>query len=706
MPEISKPTSLNTIWAVAGDKIKFSDDKIQQGYIAEIPTAQGFNWLENRQDQFNAHVNQHGIPVWDAFTEYQAGKSYTQGSDGEVYFSKVTSLNQDPVADTSNTYWDLAFVTVNGNAGGKRYIGFEVFSSNFNAVPNHKYYLNAPLTVQFPVSADVGDAIVIAKNPLTTVTVNVNGSSLPVRDVSESTYIYTISGWVDVSLGNGAGDSVSLSGLTIVTQGSTATYTITDYNSFSVYSVASSVGTISRTNETVTLVVPNPTTAPQITLTVTRDGSPSYFVVAVGAQSVVTPTLLYPSAAQNNVELSPTLAATPFATAPAGQDTHQSSQWQIATDAGFTTIVFDSGTTTSNKTNISVTAGVLATGTTYYARVRYTGAIIGTSAWSVVNTFTTTTQYVVTPTVSVTGGPDNVGETPTISTGPFAVFGGTDTHVSTDWQVVKVSDSSVVWQSLGNTSNKTSINLPASLLLESTEYKARARHSGSSLGSSGWGEYTFVTKAQFFTFTPANAGQPYGGGYYAGKVVVSGTTYALVVAPKTQGGQSGGGVVLKTTATSTAGTGSINDGVGNTNAMIATSISAHPAAAFCDALVINGYNDWYLPSKDELEICYRYLKPTTETNFTGSGVNNSAVPTTPDPYTPTNPLQSPVTAFKLGGAEALDSFAYWTSTETTAETQWIQVFNSAGGYGTQGQQYGTAKNASSIITRAVRRVAI
>src|SRR5690554_8150794 len=78
MPQISKPNSLNKIWAAGGDRATPLDGKISSGWQIEIPPRQWFNWLDNRQDQAIAHFNQHGIPVWDDQTEYQAGKSYVQ----------------------------------------------------------------------------------------------------------------------------------------------------------------------------------------------------------------------------------------------------------------------------------------------------------------------------------------------------------------------------------------------------------------------------------------------------------------------------------------------------------------------------------------------------------------------------------------------------------------------------------------------------
>lgn len=488
---------------------------------------------------------------------------------------------------------------------------------------------------------------------------------------------------------------VSLEGDVIVFQGSTNTYTITDFNSFSEYSVSSDYGTASVAGDVITLVVPTPATQNQIKLTVLKDSKSSIFTVAVGAAVVNTPSITSPVNGATGVALQPTIEASAFTTTPPAQGVHQSSQWQVATSADFLNIAYDSGVDTVNKTSITVPSP-LSLNTQHWVRVRYTSSTIGVSEWSSAASFTTTNQYVVQPTVSVTDGPNNVGETPTISTSAFSVVGGSDTHASTDWQIVKVSDSSVVWQSLGSTSNKTSVVVPAGVLLESQQYIARARHNGTTVGSSAWGEYSFTTKAEFFTFDPSSVGLPYGGGYYAGKIVTGGVTYALIVAPKAQGGENSS-LTWKTSQTSTTGTTSINDGVANTNAMISAGASAHPAANFCNNLSINGYDDWYLPAKDELEILYRYLKPTTSANNTSSGANTSSVPTTGS-YTSGSPAQTSVTIFRTGNSEAFISNYHWSSTEYSSKYGWFQDFS-------DGNQFGYFKS-SAYYVRGVRRIAI
>src|SRR5690554_4414518 len=106
MMSFSKP-DVNNIWAENGATISPSLAKISQGWIAEIPDFEFENWIQQRQDQFNAHVNQFGIPVWDSVTEYVAGKSYVQGNDGEIYKAITTNTNKEPTTNTLD--WKKAF---------------------------------------------------------------------------------------------------------------------------------------------------------------------------------------------------------------------------------------------------------------------------------------------------------------------------------------------------------------------------------------------------------------------------------------------------------------------------------------------------------------------------------------------------------------------------------------------------------------------
>ena len=112
MAEILKPTNLSLTWASGGDILDPGDTKYATGWQVEIPPRQWFNYLDNRQDTAIAHINQHGVAVWDATTEYQANKSYVQGpTNGTIYRCVQTHTNQNPETDLTNTYWIIAFAS-------------------------------------------------------------------------------------------------------------------------------------------------------------------------------------------------------------------------------------------------------------------------------------------------------------------------------------------------------------------------------------------------------------------------------------------------------------------------------------------------------------------------------------------------------------------------------------------------------------------
>lgn len=491
----------------------------------------------------------------------------------------------------------------------------------------------------------------------------------------------------------GSGEAVSLIGPTNVVAGTNNTYTITDYDDFSTYSVSVNIGTASIADEVITLSVPGGATG-SVVMTVRRNTSTRIFQVAIGASAVATPSIISPINGATNIPTSVTLQATSFATIPAGIDTQLNSQWQIARDAGFSDIV-DGGIVTSG--NMSVfSASNLPRNTQLYARVRYEGNVLGVSAYSNTITFATTNQQINRPTVSIVGSNVDVNENPTFNSSAFsATPAGSDTHVASTWVIRRATDDSVVWQLNNSSSNRTSVTVPMGVLSTSTQYTIEVQHIGG-FGSSMFSEkLTFTTSS---TFVPDVPGGPFGGGYYAGRIRVGTQDYALVVAPKSLGGEAPGTIAWKTSNTTTTGTSSVNDGVTNTNAMMAAGPSNHPAANFCRGLTIGGYSDWYLPAKDELEILYRNFKPTTQANNTNYGANSSSVPPQGN-YTSGNPAQTSIALFKEGGAEAFTTANYyWSSTEYNSSDGWFQGF----GYGYQSASLKT----SARFVRAVRRVPI
>lgn len=187
-----------------------------------------------------------------------------------------------------------------------------------------------------------------------------------------------------------------------------------------------------------------------------------------------------------------------------------------------------------------------------------------------------------------------------------------------------------------------------------------------------------------------------GGGFYAGRIVIEGQHYAIIVAPKAEGQQDDMCLLDDSIDLPTAS--SWNDGLGNTKALAE---SGSELAQWALGLRIGGFDDWYLPSVDELEILYRNLKPTTEENYVynRSGLNLSAIEPT-RPYTLTDPAQTQAALFKEGGSEAFTDRWYWSSTKHASYSgcAWLQDFSS----GNQDYYY----VCSGYRARAVRRLPI
>lgn len=195
---------------------------------------------------------------------------------------------------------------------------------------------------------------------------------------------------------------------------------------------------------------------------------------------------------------------------------------------------------------------------------------------------------------------------------------------------------------------------------------------------------------------PANIGDAYGGGYFAGQINVSGTKYNLVVAPKASGEST-----ARTWGVNgvTTGQTSVINGPTNT-AVLAALGSNYQAALFCTGLSIGGYTDWYLPATNEIEVLYYFLKPNTQTNNTSFGSNANAV--SPEPisttYTSGDPAQTSANGFKVGQTNAFEptNDVYWTSTEYDSTRAFRQYFD-------QGVQNFASKENNRYV-RAVRRV--
>jgi hypothetical protein len=220
---------------------------------------------------------------------------------------------------------------------------------------------------------------------------------------------------------------------------------------------------------------------------------------------------------------------------------------------------------------------------------------------------------------------------------------------------------------------------------------------------SGAQQSAFMNQRSFGPPPPPAIGSAYEGGFFAGQISTTEdgvATHNLVVGPLSTAQATG--VQWQTTLTTTEGTFSAIDGPANSAAM---NTASHPAAQFCEGLTIGGFSDWYMPARNELEVCYFNLKPATTSNSTSAGTNPNAVPSRLSNYTSGTPAQTSAAAFQIGGSEAFTSAPdrpagnYWTSTQISSNAAWVLNFNN-------GAQYNGYNKLNSFRVRAVRRVVV
>jgi len=167
--------------------------------------------------------------------------------------------------------------------------------------------------------------------------------------------------------------------------------------------------------------------------------------------------------------------------------------------------------------------------------------------------------------------------------------------------------------------------------------------------------------------SPGPIGTATEGGYVIGHITLDASygvdegTYAIVMAPAS----AEANVSWKNSTTDTPNTSDLNDGLSNTYACISansdiTPIVTHPAAQHCVNYEGGGYTDWYLPSKNELNL---------------ARINRNEL-----------------------SALAMTGSYYWSSSQATASTAWNQHM-------INGNQTSESKTATYRV-RPVRRLKI
>jgi hypothetical protein len=174
--------------------------------------------------------------------------------------------------------------------------------------------------------------------------------------------------------------NINISGPKSVAVNTINTYTINNYDSLVNYTVIALSGTVAVNNGTITY------TAPSVTELSGFSVNDEIFDVNIIDPVVVKPSVLTPVANASLPVATFTATSSIFSVA-GGTTTHNTSSWQLATDASFGTIVQESLFDAVNLTSWDITTFQAAS--TYFVRVRHDTAVYGNSMWSNPVSFTT-----------------------------------------------------------------------------------------------------------------------------------------------------------------------------------------------------------------------------------------------------------------------------------------------------------------------------
>lgn len=379
-----------------------------------------------------------------------------------------------------------------------------------------------------------------------------------------------------------------------------------------------------------------------------------------------------------------------------------SRQARMSLNSDFSTILWDSGEVVGASTAVTGPSldGLAPTSTLVYWQIRYKDADGAWSSWSAATGFTTASNYnnyIATPTAT----PANFGD---------AFEGGFYTGIVWN-QIAQAANSKLLATGSQVFTVPDMAGVPIVYAGQTLEVRSRANPANKFIGT--------VTGAKGTALT-LNVTSIGGGGTFADWSVMS--RFRVIFAPKSSGDNAS--IALKNANTALpVACQTLTEGWAATVAMMAADTSTvYPAAYWARGLNIGGRTDWYIPARDELELGWRNLKPTTDSNYAtadrstaaayaygnnGSygdvaathGTNNNSAPAGAA-YTAGVPAQTVAPAFRTGGAEAFTygSSYYWSSSDFSASNAWSQNWYSS----SPGYQNSGGKTAAYRV-RAVRR---
>jgi hypothetical protein len=168
-------------------------------------------------------------------------------------------------------------------------------------------------------------------------------------------------------------DSISIQGPILLNANQTATYIITNYDTFTNYNISVVYGNVSRIDNVISY------TAPAVNGIAGFKINDRMFDIAIGQRFINKPIIQSPVNLSVNLGSAVTFTASPFDVV-GGSDTHASSTWQISTDNSFSNLIGGVVNSLADKVNWTVTG--LSQNSTYYIRVKYISVNSGESEYS------------------------------------------------------------------------------------------------------------------------------------------------------------------------------------------------------------------------------------------------------------------------------------------------------------------------------------
>ncbi len=158
MVAIVKP-NLTRVWAAGAPGANVVDPdtttpgKFDDGWDAEIPPFEHFNFLQQLFTQGLGYLNEQGIGEWDTDTEYSID-SIAKGSNGGIYRSLTdTNTGNDPITDFVN--WVPALYGENGLYNPNMAVSRRGDFTSPTAIAHNIYYLDRWLSKLSGVSATI-----------------------------------------------------------------------------------------------------------------------------------------------------------------------------------------------------------------------------------------------------------------------------------------------------------------------------------------------------------------------------------------------------------------------------------------------------------------------------------------------------------------------------------------------------------------------